>query len=167
MGLELLRRRRRVRWRRPVDRTTQRCKLNGVSHKQFTARRQGMTLSGISRRTLLQGGGAALAGVSVLRIAGPTYAFQTPVTGEVIPWLDQLDPNPVPEVIVQQLNWSQLDADTWLTPTDQFFVIKHFNLPELNEADFRLEISGLVDMPMTLTLDDLTARERQEMTFTL
>ena len=74
-----------------------------------------MTPSPISRRALLQGGGAALAGVSVLRIAGPTYAFQTPVAGEVIPWLDQLEPNPVPEVIVQQLNWSQLDADTWIT----------------------------------------------------
>jgi DMSO/TMAO reductase YedYZ molybdopterin-dependent catalytic subunit len=126
-----------------------------------------MTPSPISRRTLLQTGGAALAGVSVLRIAGPTAAFQTPVTGEVIPWLDQLEPNPVPEVIVQQLDWEQLDADSWITPNDQFFVIKHFNLPELNESDWRLAISGLVDKPMTLTLDDLKARERQDVTFTL
>ena len=71
----------------------------------------------------------------------------------------------MPEVIVQQLDWEQLDS--WITPNDQFFVIKHFNLPELNENDWRLEISGLVDQPMTLTLDDLKARERQEVTFTL
>ena len=120
-----------------------------------------MTSSTISRRTLLQGGGATLASVSVLRIAGPTYAFQTPVTGEVVPWLDQLEPNPVPEVIVQQLDWEQLDADTWITPTDQFFVIKHFNLPELNEADWRLEVGGLVDQPIRLTLDELKGREQQ------
>ena len=126
-----------------------------------------MTSSLITRRTLLQGGGAAVAGLSVLRVAGPTYAFQTPVTGEVVPWLDQLEPNPVPEVIVQQLDWEQLDAATWLTPTDEFFVIKHFNLPELNEANWRLEISGLVDTPLSLTLDDLKAREQQEVTFTL
>ncbi len=126
-----------------------------------------MTPSAISRRTLLQGGSAALAGMSVLRIAGPTAAFQTPVTGEVIPWLDQLEPNPVPEVIVQQLDWAHLDTETWLTPTDEFFVIKHFNLPELNEADYRLEIGGLVDTPMTLTLDDLKARERQVVGFTI
>ena len=126
-----------------------------------------MTPSAISRRTLLQGGGAALAGVNVLRIAGPTYAFQTPVTGEVVPWLDQLEPNPVPDVIVQQLDWQQVDADTWLTPTDQFFVIKHFNEPMLDERDWRLAISGLVDQPVTLTLDELKARERQEVTFTM
>jgi DMSO/TMAO reductase YedYZ molybdopterin-dependent catalytic subunit len=124
-----------------------------------------MTPSAISRRTLLRQGGAGLAGLSVLRVAGPTYAFQTPVTGEVIPWLDQPEPNPVPEVIVRQLAWEELDS--WLTPNDEFFVIKHFNQPELNEADWRLEVSGLVDQPMTLTLDDLKARERQEVTFTL
>ena len=124
-----------------------------------------MTPSPISRRALLQRGGAGLASMSVLRIAGPTYAFQAPVTGEVIPWLDQLEPNPVPEVIVRQLDWEKLDS--WITPNDQFFVIKHFNLPELTEADWNLEISGLVDQPMTLTLDDLKARERQDVTFTI
>ena len=102
-----------------------------------------MTLSTISRRTLVKQGGAALAGLSVLRLAGPAHAFQDPAGGEVIPWLDQPEPNPVPEVIVQQLDWEQLDA--WITPNDQFFVIKHFNQPELNENDWRLEISGLVD----------------------
>jgi DMSO/TMAO reductase YedYZ molybdopterin-dependent catalytic subunit len=126
-----------------------------------------MTSSLITRRTLVQHGGAALAGVSVLRIAGPAHAFASQADREVIPWLDQLEPNPVPEVIVQQLDWEQLDADSWITPNDQFFVIKHFNLPELNENDWRLALSGLVDQPMTLTLDDLKARERQEVAFTL
>lgn len=119
----------------------------------------------LSRRTLLQGGGAAIAGLSVLRLAGPAHAFPLSQDAEVIPWLDQPEPNPVPEVIVQQLDWEQLDS--WLTPEDQFFVIKHFNQPELSERDWRLEIGGLVEQPMTLTLDDLKARERQEVTFTL
>src|SRR5215213_2424891 len=110
-----------------------------------------MTSSSISRRTLLQQGSAAVAGLSVLRVAGPTAAFQTPVTGEVIPWLDQPEENPVPEVIVRQLEWEQLDS--WITPNKQFFVIKHFNEPQLNENDWHLEISGLVDQPMSLTLD--------------
>ncbi len=124
-----------------------------------------MTLSPISRRTLVTKGSAALAGLSVLRVAGPTYAFQTPVTGEVIPWLDQPEPNPAPEAIVRQLTWEELDS--WITPNDEFFVIKHFNEPELDEADWRLEINGLVDQPLTQTLDELKARERQEVTFTL
>lgn len=124
-----------------------------------------MAQSELTRRRVLKGGGAAIAGLSVLRIAGPTSAFQTPVTGEVIPWLDQPEPNPVPEVIVRQLTWEQVDS--WLTPPDQFFVIKHYNEPELNEADYRLEISGLVAQPMTLTLADLKARARQDVTFTM
>ncbi|MBA3449902.1 MAG: sulfite oxidase [Chloroflexia bacterium] len=124
-----------------------------------------MTPSAISRRTMVKQGGAALAGLSVFRLAGPAHAFPLTQDAAVIPWLDQLDPNPVPETIVQQLDWEKLDS--WLTPTDQFFVIKHFNLPELTEADWHLEIAGLVDQPMTLTLDDLKARERQEVTFTL
>ena len=51
------------------------------------------------------------------------HAFQNAAGGEVIPWLDQPESNPVPELIVQKLEWEQLDD--WLTPTDQFFVVKH------------------------------------------
>jgi DMSO/TMAO reductase YedYZ molybdopterin-dependent catalytic subunit len=126
-----------------------------------------MTPSRISRRTLVQSGGAALASLSVLRLAGPAHAFPRSQDAEVIPWLDKLDPNPVPEVIVKQLDWEQLGAEAWQTPTDEFFVIKHFNLPELHESDWRLEIDGLVDRPMKLTLDDLKARPRQEVIFTI
>ncbi len=123
-----------------------------------------MTPSMSTRRTLLQGG-AALAGLSVLRLSGPVHAFQDQPGGEVIPWLDQPEANPVPEVIVRQLEWERLDS--WLTPPDQFFVIKHYNLPELSEADWRLEIGGLVAEPATLSLADLQARERKEVTFTM
>ncbi len=84
-----------------------------------------MATSRISRRSALLKGGAAVAGVSILRLAGPAHAFQTPTAGVVIPWLDKLEENPVPEAIVRQLDWEQLDS--WITPNDQFFVIKHFN----------------------------------------
>jgi DMSO/TMAO reductase YedYZ molybdopterin-dependent catalytic subunit len=119
----------------------------------------------ISRRMLLKGGGAAAAGISVLRLAGPARAFQTPTAGEVIPWLDQPAENPVPDVAVRQLVWEQLDA--WQTPNDDFFVIKHFNEPTLDPAAWRLEIGGLVANPMSLTLEDIKARERAEVTFTI
>jgi DMSO/TMAO reductase YedYZ molybdopterin-dependent catalytic subunit len=119
----------------------------------------------VSRRQAILQGGAAVAGVSVLRLAGPAHAFQRQTGSEVVPWLDQPEPNPVPEVIVQQLDWEQLDS--WITPNDQFFVIKHFNQPELAESDWQLAVSGLVSQPMSLTLDDIKARDRQEITFTL
>lgn len=124
-----------------------------------------MAPSNMSRRRMMKQGGAAIAGLSIMRLTGPAHAFQTPVAGDVIPWLDQPVPNPVPEVIVNQLDWEQLDS--WQTPTDQFFVIKHFNEPQLDEGAWSLEIGGLVNQPMSLSLDDIKARERQEVTFTM
>jgi DMSO/TMAO reductase YedYZ molybdopterin-dependent catalytic subunit len=100
-----------------------------------------------------------------LRLKGPAHAFQTPTGGEVIPWLDKLEPNPIPEALVQQLDWEKLDS--WITPNEQFFGVRHFNLPELDESDWKLEVSGLVSQPMSMTLDDIKARDRQEITFTL
>ena len=46
----------------------------------------------LSRRTVLRGGGAALAELTVLRVTGLTQAFGDP-GDEVIPWLDQPAPN--------------------------------------------------------------------------
>ena len=54
-----------------------------------------------------------------------------------------------------------------MTPADQFFVIKHFDQPELDEADWRLEIGGLVAPPADADARRLKARARQEVTFTL
>ncbi|MGI8643964.1 MAG: sulfite oxidase [Thermomicrobiales bacterium] len=124
-----------------------------------------MAPSTVSRRTLVKQGTATVAGLSVLRLAGPAHAFGSQSGEEVIPWLDQPEDNPVPEVIVRQLKWEELNS--WLTPPDQFFVIKHYDEPTLNARDWSLEISGLVSKPLTLTLADLQARARREVTFTL
>jgi DMSO/TMAO reductase YedYZ molybdopterin-dependent catalytic subunit len=120
----------------------------------------------VSRRTLLKGAGATLAGMTVLRVAGPANAFPgKPGEGAVIPWLDVPAENPVPDVIVRQLDWEKLDS--WLTPPDQFFVIKHYDQPDLREAGWSLGIDGLVARPQSLTLADLKARARGEVDFTM
>ena len=61
----------------------------------------------ISRRTLLKGGAAALAGLTVLRVAGPAHAFGQS-GGQVIPWLDQPGPSPNPNVTDKLSNWEAL-----------------------------------------------------------
>ncbi len=124
-----------------------------------------MKTTDISRRSVLKGSVGTLAGYSLLRVAGPVHAFQTPMAGDVIPWLDQPADNPVPEVIVQQLQWESLDS--WITPADEFFVIKHYNEPQLTEADWNLAVGGMVQQPTSFTLADLKARERQEVMFTI
>jgi DMSO/TMAO reductase YedYZ molybdopterin-dependent catalytic subunit len=119
----------------------------------------------ISRRAMLKGGGAALAGLTMLRVTGPTHAFGQPGE-EVIPWLDQPATNPVPDNVGNLLKWEELDSR--LTPTDNFFFVNHYGQPDgLDEATWRVDIAGLVAHPQSLTLADLKARPRREVEFTL
>jgi DMSO/TMAO reductase YedYZ molybdopterin-dependent catalytic subunit len=119
----------------------------------------------VSRRTLLKGGGAALAGLTVLRVAGPAHAFGQS-SEQVIPWLDQPAPNPIPNNVGNLLKWEELDS--WLTPTNNLFFVNHFGQPNgLDEATWRVGIAGLVARPRSLTLADLKARGRREVDFTL
>jgi len=123
-----------------------------------------MDVQDLDRRTLLKGGGAAVAGLTVLQVAGPAQAFPgDPARDAVIPWLDQ-PPEP-PFEIPNQLDWERLHR--WLTPADDFFVVSHYNQPAIKAADYRLRIGGLVARPRTLTPADLKARPRREVDFTL
>src|SRR4051812_24962725 len=76
----------------------------------------------MSRRSLLKGGGAAIAGLSALQLTGPAHAFPGGHDEEVIPWLDQ-PPTP-PFEGTRFLKWE--DLDSWLTPVDEFFLVSHF-----------------------------------------
>ena len=71
----------------------------------------------ISRRTLFQKGTAALSGLTVLQVAGPSRAFAL-AGDEVIPWVDQPPPSPFPTV-GNLLKWEGLDSR--LTPVYDFF----------------------------------------------
>jgi DMSO/TMAO reductase YedYZ molybdopterin-dependent catalytic subunit len=116
----------------------------------------------MSRRSLLKGGGAALAGLSALQVTGPAHAFPGQPDEVVLPWLDQPEPHP-PQYV--QLTWEQLDS--WLTPNDEFFVVYHYDVPALVEQSWRLGITGLVGRPQSLGITDLKARPRREQTVTL
>jgi DMSO/TMAO reductase YedYZ molybdopterin-dependent catalytic subunit len=120
----------------------------------------------MSRRTLLQGGGAAFAGLTVLRVAGPAHAFPGHRDNEVvIPWEDQPAPLPPGVDLPNLLVWEDLDSR--ITPANDFFVISHYPTPVIEPGDWRLAVSGLVKHPVTLTLDDLMAYPRREVEFTL
>lgn len=118
----------------------------------------------VSRRNFLKGGGV-FAGLSVLRVAGPNHVLGQ--TGaEVLPWLDQPPPNPVPNVVGNLLRWESLE--TRLTPANNFFTIAHYGIPpNLNDASWRVDIAGLVARPRSLSIADLKARDRHEVEFTL
>jgi DMSO/TMAO reductase YedYZ molybdopterin-dependent catalytic subunit len=124
-----------------------------------------MDRQAISRRTLLKGTGVAATGLALLNSGWFAQAASAQAGVEVIPWLDQPAENPVPERVTNLLEWEELDS--WVTPPDQFFSVSHYGRPEINAEEWQLEISGLVEHPMTLTLDDLKAWPRQELDFTI
>ncbi|GIK37935.1 MAG: hypothetical protein BroJett011_17680 [Chloroflexota bacterium] len=123
-----------------------------------------MQNSTISRRELLVAGSATLAMMALFNTGFAAAAPLQP-SDEVLPWLDQPEENPVPKVIDNQLVWEELDS--WITPNEQFFGIAHYEWPEIVPSQWRLSIAGRVKQPLSLTLVDLQARPRQEVTFTI
>ena len=119
----------------------------------------------IRRREFIAKSGVTLAGALAFFAARQASAFPGRPGEEIVPWLDKLADNPVPEVIKNQLVWE--DLDSWITPNDKFFSIAHFNRPSIDASTWKLEINGSVKNPMVLTLDGIKARPRQEVTFTV
>ena len=63
----------------------------------------------IQRREFITKGSAALTGLAAFLSTRHAYAFPSRPGEEVVKWLDQLPPNPVPEVIKNQLVWEDLE----------------------------------------------------------
>ena len=125
-----------------------------------------MELTEITRRNVLKGGGAAIAGLTLLRIAGPVQAFPAAAADEtVLLWDDQPAANPVPDVVGHPLVWEHLS--TRMTPLNEFFTVKHYNQPAIDAASWRLPVDGHVSQPQSLSIADLRSRARQEVEFTL
>jgi hypothetical protein len=112
---------------------------------------------GVSRRAVMKGA-AGLAGLTVLKVAGPAHAFpgtsdrDEPIpwaddeagslralqdsAGQALPWLDQPAANPFPAVLNNLLTWEELDS--WHTPNNEFFYVSHFGVPDgLDESNWR------------------------------
>jgi len=90
------------------------------------------------------------------------------------PWARQALAAKVPESFLvrndRPENWeTTLDAlgASWITPNERFFVRSHFGSPRLDVANWRLEVTGRVQSPLELSLDDLRALPRAEETHTL
>ena len=78
-----------------------------------------------------------------------------------------------PDLIVRN-TWPEhyetaLDAlgRSWVTANERFFVRSHFPVPDVDQAAYRLEVSGLVKTPLSLTLAELRALPQFERAHTL
>ncbi len=133
----------------------------------FSAERTATTESRvISRRQLLKQGGTGLGAAYLLSRPGLAWAFDSAPSQEVIPWADPRPESPMPDVIRNQPVWEELDS--WITPNERFFAISRYGyVPELDPATWHLRVGGLVDNPMTLSLDDIQGRPHEDVVFTL
>jgi sulfane dehydrogenase subunit SoxC len=61
-----------------------------------------------------------------------------------------------------------LEALRWdLTPIGLHYLLIHYDIPEVDLASWRLEVDGLVDTPLSLSLDDLRSRPAGEVISTM
>ena len=63
----------------------------------------------------------------------------------------------------------RLDAlpESWVTPIRHFYVRSHAAVPQIDPATYRLQIGGMVERPLGLSLDELRASEQGEAPATL
>src|SRR4051812_44501796 len=95
----------------------------------------------VSRRALI-------AGLTALPIAYRT-AF-TSIAGEP----------ESPEFVIREREPQNLESDfsrldSFITPTDQFYIRNHFAIPKLDPQSWRLKVEGAVRSPLDLTYDEL------------
>ncbi|MBX3435907.1 MAG: molybdopterin-dependent oxidoreductase [Planctomycetaceae bacterium] len=113
----------------------------------------------ISRRDVVRWG-LSSAAMGAALMAHPRFVFPTQANGEeLVPFLD------VPRTPPNRLDWETLDS--WITPQDQAFNVQHYGIPEVATDGYQLEIGGLVERPLQLTLDDLKQLPRHEQLMTL
>jgi DMSO/TMAO reductase YedYZ molybdopterin-dependent catalytic subunit len=105
-----------------------------------------------TRRDVLKTG-LALAGLGLMGI--PEWVLPALAQGDtVVPFLDfpeRVITTPAPDrriIDVRTINGP-------FTPKDQWFTTQHYGHPKVDPATFTLKVSGLVDRPLTLSLDDL------------
>src|SRR4029434_3953920 len=112
-----------------------------------------------TRRDLLKGG-LAVAGLGVLGL--PEFVLPALAQGEtLVPFTDLPETFPAPAVDRPQLDLRKSARP--LTPKDQCFTTQHYGHPEIDPAAFRLKVTGLVNKPLSLSLDALRGMRRTEL----
>ncbi|MCY4402359.1 MAG: sulfite oxidase [Candidatus Poribacteria bacterium] len=112
----------------------------------------------MNRREFIRNSGLTLTGLLLSPWA--VHAFPKREGEILIPFLDQ--PKKSNRTM---LDWSEFDS--FITPNEKFFNVSHYGIPKVDLSTWKLEISGLVNNPLMLTIEDIKSRPKQEVTFTL
>ncbi len=114
-----------------------------------------------TRRDMLKKTGLAAAGLGVLGV--PEWALPVLAQGETIvpfgDWPEKFNPNPAPD----RRLFDTRSISGAFTPKDQFFTTQHYGHPVVDPATYRLKVSGLVNTPASLSLDEIRKMGNAEM----
>ena len=112
----------------------------------------------MTRREILRAG---LVATSMLAISVPEWAVPALAQGETrveftdIP--DDFNPgNQNSPVRIYDIR--KITTENTFTPRNEFFTIGHHPTPEIDASTYRLQVTGLVDSPMDLSLADIQER---------
>ena len=104
-----------------------------------------------SRRDLLKSS-FALTTLAVLNV--PEWALPALAQGEtVVPFSDAPPTFPAPGPVNRQYDVRTIDGP--FSPADRFFTTQHYGHPVVDPATFKLKVTGLVNRPLSLSLDEL------------
>ena len=116
---------------------------------------------GVTRRHVLRGT-LATAGLSALGI--PEWALPALAQGDtLVPFTDGPPTFPSPGPVNRQYDIRTIDGS--FTPADKFFTTQHYGHPAVDPATYRLKVSGLVNKPLSLSLDELRRLGNAELIF--
>jgi len=105
-----------------------------------------------TRREILRGGLAA-AGLGVLGL--PDWALPALAQGETLVPFTDIPENVKFDTPPDRRIFDFRTLDGPFTPKDKFATTQHYGHPDVDLATFKLKVSGLVDRPKTLSLDEL------------
>ncbi|MGI9250093.1 MAG: molybdopterin-dependent oxidoreductase [Pseudohongiellaceae bacterium] len=115
------------------------------------------------RRQILKGavgGGVLAAGAATM----PSFIFPALAQGErLVPFSDVPEAFQVRPVRPNATHWLDTrEITTFFTDNDDFYLVQHYGQPEIDNASWRLRVTGMVDNELELSLDDLLARDAIE-----
>ncbi|MDR2213680.1 MAG: molybdopterin-dependent oxidoreductase [Pseudomonadales bacterium] len=113
----------------------------------------------LPRRDILR---ASVAGAALSAL--PLWSrFALGAEEELVPFTDMPPNFTAPPVTPGAIHFLDTRAiDGFYTPNEEFYIVQHYNQPEVDAAGYTLKLTGLVDNPLEFTLDQLKARPRVE-----
>lgn len=123
-----------------------------------------MSSTALSRRDLLRGS-VALAAYTLASRPLSAFGLEPGAGEELIPFLDPQPYDPKRPM----LRWANLNS--WITPKEELYEVSHYPKPKIDPAtrpaDWKIEFTGYLKRPTTLTLADLMKRPHKTVTATL